>query len=371
MQDHVMIPTPQDPNLIPSIHNIPGRNNKQSTARTNSANFPFLNRKMRALNVALLSLISTIQSVASAPPLFFVYPVSRIRRTNKRHLPIFHPLLSTLVSSDSTVYQAANSDDEPTVLPPHTALAQVLANQYNIDLSTVEPRSKSRDKVTAADVEFHAYKLSQPPCTPQALELAYSYGLDLNILYEEYIDDETEEDQTQYLKISDVELLKDNLRSLRASRQRIQGRSGANIPADLRRKQKHLNELETRMEKNVVQLSEKAMQAVGTVAGILQTFQSSLPVPGDMFGLGDSKVDSVQDFDRELADEIQAALLSAGIDDEETMNLISLLDMPLNGSSGAKVDGNNGFSQRDTGNNNDENKEAERDNPAFFFADPK
>ena len=263
---------------------------------------------------------------------------------------------------DSTIYQTFDSND-CTDLPPHTALAQVVANQYNVDLSSIEPKTGRGTKITAADVEYHAYKISQPPCTPQALELAYSYGLDLNPLYDGY-DDEIENGQPRYLRISDVELLKDNLRSLRASCQKIRG---AVMPGDVRRKQKHMNELEQRMEKNVGQLSEKALQAVASVGSALQSVQSQvqMSLPTDIFRSEYNKIDSVQDFDRELADEIQAALMSAGIDDEETTNLMNLLDIPRNEN---RADGVNATGQTEMIN---DLKDMEKSSSDMFFADPK
>ena len=74
----------------------------------------------------------------------------------------------------------------PEVLPPHTALAKVLANQYGIDLNSVTPSAKGlNNKITAEDVEYHAWKLSQPPCTADALKIAYSLGIDLSDLYDD------------------------------------------------------------------------------------------------------------------------------------------------------------------------------------------
>ena len=291
----------------------------------------------------------------------------------------FIPLQSSLTTTQqlvqqkhptgSTIYQAFSSDDL-TELPPHTALAQVVANQYNIDLSSVEPSDREGNaKITAADVEFHAYKLSQPPTTPQALKLAYSYGLDLNILYEEYFDEEMEDGRPHYLTISDVELLKENLRSLRACTQTIRGQS--NTPSGMRRKIEHMNELERRMEKNVGQLSEKAMRVVESVATMLQTVQSQVKLPIPRFVPGDSRIDSVQDFDEELANEIQAALASAGIDDEETLNLMSLLDVPLNGSKDKNItNGVNGSNQKETERLFEESTVEDISLP-LFFADPK
>ena len=260
----------------------------------------------------------------------------------------------------ATVCRSSNSDES--IPRPHTALAQVLANQYSIDISSVEAKGK---KIMASDVEFHAYKVSQPPCTPHALKLAYSYGLDLNVLYDDHIDDELNDGQAHFLKMSDVELLKENLRSLRVSTQKFQGNAGG-APIDGRRKQQHLDELEKRMEKNVGQLSEKALQVAGSVASVIQTIQSQvkLPISGDIFGPGD-KVDSVQDFDQELANEIQAALMSAGVDDKETMNLMRILEMPLNGSeNGEKINGVDKF-------NKEKAAEMEKTtSKAFYFADP-
>jgi hypothetical protein len=288
--------------------------------------------------------------------------------------PFTLPLLSTTLATtqqpvdykiqrDSTMYQSVKPDDSP--IPPHTALAQVLANQYNIDLRSVQPLGKERwAKITAADVEFHAYKLSQPPSTPQALALAYSYGLDLNVLYEEWADEESSDDgKVNYLTISDVQLLKDNLRSLRASRQKVQSQD---LPAGVKRKQKHLKALDERMEQNIEQLSEKAMQAIGSVAGILQTFQSQVtsPLARAMFGTRDDKLfDSIEDFDEELAEEIQAALSSAGMCDEETANVLNLLDMPFNETKASGVNG--------SGKNGIESVKQESKEQSLFFADPK
>ena len=264
---------------------------------------------------------------------------------------------------DSTIYQTFDSNDS-TDLPPHTALAQVVANQYDIDLSSVEPKKGRGNKITAADVEYHAYKISQPPCTPQALELAYSYGLDLNPLYDGY-DDKDENEEPHYLRISDVELLKDNLRSFRVSYQKIRGDDV--VPGDVRRKQQHMNELEKRMEKNIVQLSEKALQAVASVGSALQSVQSQvqLTLPTDIFRSGYSKIDSVQDFDRELADEIQAALMSAGVDDEETTNLMNLLDIPRDENAAGGVNTSNQTEMKN------DVKEVRKSSSNMFFADPK
>ncbi|KAL7480325.1 hypothetical protein ACHAW6_006019 [Cyclotella cf. meneghiniana] len=275
------------------------------------------------------------------------------------------------------LYRMLNSGDA-TELPPHTALARVLANQYNIDLSSIEPSKKVPNaQITAADVEFHAYKLSQPPCTPQALELAYSYGLDLTDLYDEFADNEEDESGEKYfLRISDVQLYKDNIRSLRASSQKVLGETDDNLPADVKRRKRKLNRLEERMEKNVGQLSQRAMQAIGTVATIVQTVQSQvkLPDPVGMFMPGNKlngKVNSVQDFDQELANEIQAALLSAGIDDEETANLLSMLDMPLNGSTD-RVESSHENSSVQSGCNGIEMESKHDKIPSvLFFADPK
>lgn len=284
-------------------------------------------------------------------------------------VPTFsHQAIGSKNQRDSALYRELNSN-ESNEQPPHTALAQVLANQYNIDLSSVESMGKSQEtKITAADVEFHRYKLSQPPCTPQALELAYSYGLDLNVLREDYADsNETENGQVNYIRISDVELLKDNLRSLLASRQRVKGEE--TLPADVRRKQQHLNELERRIEKNVGRLSDKALQAVGSVADILQNISSKvkIPLPGvqrDIFSTNDSKIDSIYDFDQDLADEIQAALASAGVDNQEAMNLVSLLAMPVNN---VRTDTEANGSNDATSSCNDHLKGGK----IFFFADLK
>ena len=320
-----------------------------------------------SLNFLLSCVFARVQIVAT-----FILPSKTsagFNHSRPSSVPI--PLSSTVerkqIDFSATQIFSSNDSNE---LPPHTALAQVLANQLNIDLSTVEP---SNTKITAADVEFHAYKISQPPCTPQALELAYSYNLDLNLLYDRYryADNQEEGNVPKFLTISDVELLHDNLRSFRATIHTTRGNRAEKLPADRRRK-KHLKKLEDRIEKNAGQLSEKALQAVDSVATIVQTVQSQvkLPIPGGIFGSDNNKIDSVQDFDQDLANEIQAALMSAGIDDDETANILSMLDVPLNGNTDdmtKTIDVDRSIQKGAVGmDSNPDNKSA-----SFFFADPR
>jgi len=244
-----------------------------------------------------------------------------------------------------------------TTLPPHTSLAQVIANQYNINIADVTPLdTEPNAKITAADVEYHLYKVSQPPCTPQALELAYSLGLDLNEMYEEYAEDE--EDDKYIMRISDVELYQQNLRSLRASSQRRK-RSGDNAPMPLKKGTKKLNELEDRIDKRIERLSQNAKKVAGSVAGAVQKVQSQVKLSTakrPKKKLEKVEYSSVQDFDTDLADEIQAALMSAGLSGDE-LDEISALSSETEGAVEESIE---------------ENRDNQDDLPPnLFFLDPK
>ncbi len=190
----------------------------------------------------------------------------------------------------------------------HSALAQVLANQYGFDLSSVQPLSKvSGAKITAADVEYHAWKISQPPCTSEALEAAYSLGLNLNELYDD-------EDREYVMNMGDIQLYVDNSRSLKMTSQVKKVKIGNNAT-------KRVRKLDKRVEQNVEKLTFKAIQAAMTVTdGIVQQIQSQkrkgvqnprpkLGLIADIRGTGSEKI---ADFDMDLAIEIQEALSAAG-----------------------------------------------------------
>ena len=195
----------------------------------------------------------------------------------------------------------------------HSALAQVLANQYGFDLSSVQPLSKEAGaKITAADVEYHAWKISQPPCTSEALEAAYLLGLNLNDLYDD-------EDREYVMNMGDIQLYVDNSRSLKMTSQVKKTNFGSNATKRVRK----LNALDKRVEQNVEKLTFKAMQAAMTVTdGIVQQVKSQIrkglqnPRPKlgwipDMRGTGSEKLETVADFDMDLAIEIQEALTVA------------------------------------------------------------
>ncbi|KAL9183817.1 hypothetical protein ACHAXT_004673 [Thalassiosira profunda] len=205
--------------------------------------------------------------------------------------------------------QSSPQQNSPTS-PPHTALAQVIANQYNIDLASV-PASGS--KITADDVEYYAWKLSQPPCTTEALELAYSLGFDLTELYE-----------GEELQLSDVELYQELYGSLRMTSviNREAKRPG--------KKSAKTSALDDHLERGIDKLSEKARGLAGAVTGSfvqqvksqtqkLQSSASETLVGVFADGNGREKPDditSVGDFDASLALEIQEALSFADLDDD-------------------------------------------------------
>eukprot|EP00579_Thalassiosira_antarctica_P011369 CAMPEP_0201918640 /NCGR_PEP_ID=MMETSP0903-20130614/7733_1 /ASSEMBLY_ACC=CAM_ASM_000552 /TAXON_ID=420261 /ORGANISM="Thalassiosira antarctica, Strain CCMP982" /LENGTH=298 /DNA_ID=CAMNT_0048454983 /DNA_START=148 /DNA_END=1040 /DNA_ORIENTATION=+ len=150
-------------------------------------------------------------------------------------------------------------------LPPHTALAQVLANQFGIDLTSVAPLARGPGrKITGEDVEYHAWKVSQPPCTEEALELAHSLDLDLNDLYDD-------EDREYVLQLSEVEMFQENERSLKMSSQTRKGVDYEKVTQSSRNRVKKMSALDKRMEQNMEKLFGKAMKFTGEV---LQQVQS-------------------------------------------------------------------------------------------------
>ncbi|KAL3761022.1 hypothetical protein ACHAWU_001811 [Discostella pseudostelligera] len=219
-----------------------------------------------------------------------------------------HGILSRLHARSSNKGKEASKVDFdiPTQVIQHSALAQVLANQYGFDISTVQPSSKKTGaKITAADVEYHAWKISQPPCTSEALEAAYSIGLDLNELYDD-------DDREYEMNMDDIQLYLDNSRSLQMASQVKKRNVGSNAPKKIERK---LKALDKRVEQNVEKLTYKAMQAAMTVTdGIVQQVQSQIgkvvqnPPANILKGNVNNEIETVADFDMELALEIQEAL---------------------------------------------------------------
>lgn len=206
----------------------------------------------------------------------------------------------------------------------HSALAQVIANQYGFDLSSVKPSSKGPgSKITAADVEYHAWKISQPPCTLEALEEAYSLGLNLNDLYDD-------EDRQYVMQMADVQLYVENLRSLRMTSQVKKRDLAANTPKKRARK---MNAIDKRVEQNMEKLTYKAMQVAMTLSdGIVRRVQSQLQQStmnlharssiADMAGNKvTDEITTVADFDVALANEIQEALSIAEKSSKERFQL--------------------------------------------------
>ena len=202
----------------------------------------------------------------------------------------------------------------PEVLPPHTALAKVLANQYGIDLNSVTPSAKGlNNKITAEDVEYHAWKLSQPPCTADALKIAYSLGIDLSDLYDD-------EDRETVMDMSDVQLFVEHSRSLKMSSQVVK-RGSTNLDNDTqssRKRMKKMSAIDKRMEAKMEQLSEKAMKVVSTVTGgIVNQVQSQARGITDTDGIAPKDIQTVEDFDIDLASEIKEALsIASNINDK-------------------------------------------------------
>jgi len=213
----------------------------------------------------------------------------------------------------------------PEVLPPHTALAKVLANQYGIDLNSVTPSAKGlNNKITAEDVEYHAWKLSQPPCTADALELAYSLGIELNDLYDD-------EDRETVMDMSDVQLFVEHSRSLKMSSQVVKRGStnGDNDTQSSRKRMKKISAIDKRMEAKMEKLSEKAMKVVSTVTGgIVNQVQSQTRGITDTNGIATKDIQTVDDFDIDLASEIKEALsIASNINDNngEDENVVESL----------------------------------------------
>jgi len=220
--------------------------------------------------------------------------------------------------------QRRNTSNKP-VLPPHTALAQVLANQYSIDLTDIATplSTKGNSKITAEDVEYYAWKISQPPCTTEALELAYSLDMDLNEIYDD-------EDRETIMGIDDVQLFRDHSSSLKMSSQIFVSKNGSvhKLDNDTQLSKKRMSKmgaLDERLESKMNKLSQKATKAVDQIKesvtdSVIQQVQSITQV--DINGQTTAtqhEYNTVQDFDVDLASEIEAALSAVANISEETV----------------------------------------------------
>lgn len=213
--------------------------------------------------------------------------------------------------------------DDVESVPPHTALSKVLANQYSIDLTSVSPSSMEPGaRITSEDVKYHAWTLSQPPCTSEALKLAYSIGLDLNGLY----DDDT---RTYVMSKNEVQLYIENSRSLKMSSQVVKKETRRQ---QLSKKRKKMNALDKRVEQNVVKLADRTLRLATSLAGEIvnqvhlqmQNIQRNTDnersksdgvlVNINMLShdMSVNDIQSIEDFDVDLANEIQDALDTAG-----------------------------------------------------------
>ncbi|KAL3826329.1 hypothetical protein ACHAXA_003653 [Cyclostephanos tholiformis] len=209
-------------------------------------------------------------------------------------------------------------------IPPHTALAQVLANQYGIDLASVPTSSgEPGSKITAEDVEYHAWMVAQPPCTAEALKMAYSLSLDLNSLYDD-------DDREYVMSTADIQLYVENSRSLNMSTQTVKkGTILDNNSAQSSKKRiKQMKALDKRMEQNMAMLLDKTQRLAKTLTGgiiqqaqlqVLSISRSSINDESvsrkgfvNMMGENANVIHSIRDFDVNLANVIQEALSTAG-----------------------------------------------------------
>jgi len=201
--------------------------------------------------------------------------------------------------------------------PAHTSLARVMANQLNIDLSSVTPSNGA--KITASDVEYHAWKLSQPPSTPEALARAHQLGLDLNTLYDD-------EDRDYVMQVSDVQLYEENIRSLKVVSQKRIGVS--NVNSKQRQRTKKLSALDERMEKRMEFIAKKLGNVAGGIAKQVRTNDFKVVLNGIKKKKDAPEIKSVQDFDAALAIEIQEALLCADSNNESNGHQIGSAKSP-------------------------------------------
>ena len=212
--------------------------------------------------------------------------------------------------------------DDVESVPPHTALSKVFANQFGIDITSVSPLSMEPGaRITSEDVKYHAWTLSQPPCTSEALKLAYSIGLDLNGLY----DDDT---RTYVMSKNDVQLYIENARSLKMSSQVVKKETRRQ---QLSKKRKKMNALDKRVEQNVIQLADRTLRLATSLTGEIvnqvhlqmqniqrntdneRSKRDGVIVNINMLSHDKSANDiqSIEDFDVDLANEIQDALDTA------------------------------------------------------------
>lgn len=220
----------------------------------------------------------------------------------------------TQVFSEKQILHAPVQTKAPEIdtNPPHTSLAQVMANQLNIDLSCVTPSNAK--KITASDVEYHAWKMSQPPCTPEALARAHQMGLDLNALYDD-------DDREYIMQLSDVRLFEENSTSLRLVSQKRRGASKTNDNFKTKQRMKKLSAIDERMEKRMGILAKKLGNVAGGIAKtvILQTSDVALV---NIEKKVEPEFNSVEDFDPALAMEIQEALMSANVGNENNVHQV-------------------------------------------------
>lgn len=227
----------------------------------------------------------------------------------------------TLVNSEKQIIHTPIQTKTPKIdaTPPHTSLAQVMANQLNIDLSCVTPSNPDTKKITASDVEYHAWKMSQPPSTPEALARAHQLDLDLNILYDD-------EDREYVMQLSDVQLYEENSRSLRVVSQKRRG-VPTNVNSKTSQRMKKLSALDERMEKRIEILAKKLGNVAGGIAKTVKLQTSDLAL--NIEKKDQPEIKSVEDFDSALAIEIQEALMSADLGNGSNGHRIESSESPV------------------------------------------
>ena len=238
---------------------------------------------------------STAESPSNEQPtISAVASVSESASSDETHVNSEKQILHTPIQTKTPKIDAT---------PPHTSLAQVMANQLNIDLSCVTPSNPDTKKITASDVEYHAWKMSQPPSSPEALARAHQLDLDLNILYDD-------EDREYVMQLSDVQLYEENSRSLRVVSQKRRG-VPTNVNSKTSQRIKKLSALDERMEKRMEILAKKLGNVAGGIAKTVKLQTSDLAL--NIEKKDEPEIKSVEDFDSALAIEIQEALMSADL----------------------------------------------------------
>ena len=206
--------------------------------------------------------------------------------------------------SDTTTRGGGDASD---AAPPHTALAQVVANQRGVDLAAVaraSPRRGRGDRITAEEVEYYAWTVNMPPATTEAAELAYSVGLDLNDIYDD-------EDGRYVVQMDDVELFLEHASSLRMTSQTRKGTSDDPVARSRRKRSRRMKQLDERMGRTWGTLSGTAARFTGEV--LQQAQRTATAQWGEVAGLLEMKADADTrlrrlGLDAELANEIQEAL---------------------------------------------------------------